>query len=90
LTEEREKHIAERHPDLLPTHHDRIVETLFNPDQIRRSRRFGDALLFSRWFEDILAGKFVVVVVITNERPWIITAYVCQKLIEGEPIWTRN
>jgi hypothetical protein len=66
LSKEREKHIAERHPDLLPAHRKCIAETLFNPDQIRRSARFGNALLFYRWFEKGRGGKYVAVVVITN------------------------
>ncbi len=48
LTEEREHHIAERHPDLLPEHRERIAETLANPDQVRKKVRFGSAKLFSR------------------------------------------
>ena len=36
LTEERECHIAERHPDLLPEHRERVAETLGDPDQVRR------------------------------------------------------
>ena len=36
LTEERERHIAERHPDLLPEHRERIAETLADPDQIQK------------------------------------------------------
>jgi hypothetical protein len=51
LTEERERHIVERHPDLLPEHLERLerlAETLSAPDQVRRSSRFGSAKLFSR------------------------------------------
>jgi hypothetical protein len=48
LSDERERHIAERHPDLLPEHRHRIAPTLAGPDQIRRSQRFGSAKLFSR------------------------------------------
>lgn len=33
LTDERKRHIAERHPDLLPEHRHRIAETLAEPDQ---------------------------------------------------------
>ena len=33
LTDEREQHIAERHPDLLPEHRQRIADTLTAPDQ---------------------------------------------------------
>ena len=63
LTEERERHIAQRHPDLLPQHRARIAETLANPDEVRGSLRFGSAKLFSRWYTDLQAGKHVVVVV---------------------------
>lgn len=32
LNDERECHISETHPDLLPEHRDRIAHTLANPD----------------------------------------------------------
>ena len=56
LSGEREAHIAERHPDLLPEHRARIGTTLAAPDQVRRSRRFGAAKLFSRWFSEVKGG----------------------------------
>ena len=43
LSEDRERHIAERHPDLLPEHRARLAPTLAEPDEIRRSVRFGQA-----------------------------------------------
>lgn len=66
LTTEREQHIAERHPELLPEHRQRIGDTLASPDEVRFSRRFAEARLFSRWFEDVRGGKFVVVVVVSE------------------------
>jgi len=48
LTEEREKHIATNHPDLLPEYLPQVEETLADPDQIRRSTRMEEALLFSK------------------------------------------
>ena len=94
LTEERECHIAERHPDLLPEHWGRVVETLAAPDQVRRSVRLGSARLFSRWYTDVQRGKHVVVVVVSEpsatERHWIITAYMTRKLAEGEVEWRRD
>jgi hypothetical protein len=90
LTSERRQHIVERHPDLLPQYEPGIAETLLNPDQIRRSSRFGNALLFSRWLE-IREGKYVVVVVVTDHYPklrhWVITAYLTNQLVTGELIW---
>jgi hypothetical protein len=93
LSEERERHIAERHPDLLPQHRERIAEVLAEPDYIRRSARFGSARLFSRCYTDMQGGKHVVVVVVSElarERHWIITAYIARKLAEGEVEWTRG
>ena len=94
LTEEREGHITERHPDLLPEHRQRVAEALGNPDQIRRSVRFGKARLFSRWYTDLQRGRHVVVVVVSGPGPgkrhWIITAYIAVKLVKGEVEWKRN
>ncbi len=94
LSEARERHITENHPDLLPEHRDRIGETLADPDEVRRSRRMGNARLFSRWYPDLLRGKHVVVVVVSEpafrQRPWMITAYIARRLVEGEQIWRRS
>lgn len=93
-TEERERHTADRHPDLLPEHRDKVVATLAEPDEVRRSRRFGNARLFSRWFEVLHDGKHVVVVVVSDpvpsERHWVVTAYIARRLASGEPEWTRS
>jgi hypothetical protein len=94
LTEERERHIGESHPDLLPEHRDRLAETLADPDQVRHSARFGQARLFSRWFDTLKGGKHVVVVVVTQsgsaKRCWIVTAYLARKLAGGVIEWTRG
>jgi hypothetical protein len=94
LTEERERHIAERHPDLLPEYRERVAETLIDPHQVRRSGRFGSARLFSRWYLALRQGKHVVVVVVSEseprERHWIITAYIARKLATGEVEWKRD
>jgi hypothetical protein len=94
LTEERECHIAERHPDLLPDYRKHVEETVAAPDQVRRSVRFGNARLFSRWYTDVKKGKYVVVVVVSEpdavNRHWIITAYLTRRLAEGEVEWTRS
>jgi hypothetical protein len=90
LGSEREKHIQERHPGLLPKHRDRMAETLANPDQVRASTRLASARLFSRWFDTI--GKHVVVVGIgeASGRHWVVTAYPTKKLAPGVVEWKRN
>jgi hypothetical protein len=94
LTEEREKHIAERHPDFLPKYEAKIAEVLLNPEQIRRSKNFPSARLFTRWFTDVRGGKFVVIIVVTDTaregRHWIVTGYVARKIQEGEIEWKQN
>ena len=57
LTEEREKHIGDRHPELLPKIRERIRMTLAEPHEVRQSARSADGRLFSRWFDDIVGGK---------------------------------
>ena len=94
LTDEREAHIARTHPDLLPEYLAHMGQTLADPDQVRRSARMSTARLFSRWFEDVRRGKYVVVVVVSEaapvERHWIITAYITRRLASGEVEWQRN
>jgi len=93
LTEEREKHIGARHPELLPKIRDRIRMTLAEPQEVRRSARSADARLFSRWFDDIMGGKHAVVVVVSERRArrhWVITAHVVSKLGPGAVEWKRN
>ena len=88
LSIDREKHIAENHPDLLPEYRKSIDETLLAPDQVRLSARFKKARLFTRWFDSIRGGKYIVVVVISETKPsarhWIITTYIARKLMEGK------
>lgn len=54
LSAERERHIQERHPDLLPAHRDEVRQPVADPDQVRGSVRVKNARLFSRWFGNII------------------------------------
>ena len=80
---------------MLPEFLQSIADTLADPDQIRRSSRFVDARLFTRWFETIRDGKYVVVIVVSDAEPvkrhWIITAYIARKLAKGREVeWERS
>jgi len=94
LTDERQQHILSQHPDLLPEHFVHLAETLADPDEVRRDSRFPATRLFSRWFEDVKKGKFVVVAVVSDplpaERHWVVTAYIARKLVQGVVEWKRN
>jgi len=94
LTAERELHIADRHPDLLPRHRIELVEVLADPDVVRRSVRATSILLFSRWYTDVDQGRHVVVVVVDESRAparsWIVTAYTALRIGDGEVLWQRS
>jgi hypothetical protein len=93
LTDEREQHIRDKHPELLPTYRAQLIQTVADPDEVRRDSRFPNSLLFSHWFPEVKGGKFVVVVVVADpspaERYWIVTAYVARQLSGGTMIWKR-
>lgn len=93
LTDERYEHILIRHPDLVPAYYDTIKDTLYAPDEVRRSERATNTLLFARWFDDVREGKFVVVAVVSEsnqQRYWMITAYIARRLSGGTVEWKRN
>jgi hypothetical protein len=94
LSEERARHIAHRHPDLLPTHAERIAQALADADLVRRSRRVASARLFSRCFPEHLSERHLVVVVMSAAEPsprhWVITAYQTPKTSSGEIEWGRS
>lgn len=94
MTAERERHIAARHPDLLPQFMDALAGTLLDPDAVRRSPRAPGARLFSRWYNDVRGGKHVVVAVMSGagspKRDWIVTAYMTRRLAEGETEWKKD
>ena len=92
LTADRERHIEDRHPDLLPRHRIELAEVLADPDIVRRSVRATSILLFSRWYTDVGQGQHVVVVVESRApaRSWIVTAYTALRIGGGEVLWQRS
>ena len=94
LSAERRSHIESTHPEFLPEYQDYLAQTLADPDEVRRDSRFPNTRIFTRWFDQLLGGKFLAVVVVTDshpaERQWIVTAYVTRKLRQGESEWKRT
>jgi hypothetical protein len=93
LSADRERHIREHHPDLLPEHRGHIIETVGDPDEVGGSARAANAKLFTKWFVDLRGGKYVVVVVgdpARETQPWIVTAYLARNLAGGEIEWQKR
>lgn len=83
-----------QHPELLPEYEPAVKEAVINPDSVRKSARFQNARLFTKFFENIRGGKYTVVVVVSDTKPeqrdWIITAYITRKLSDGEIEWEKK
>ena len=89
LTDERERHIRNRHSDLLPVYREYIALTLATPDHVQISPGDAEVRLFTRWYSDL--DKYVVVVVLIRTKPryWIVTARIARRPATGETEWKR-
>ena len=87
-------HVERRHPEMT-SHLDAIEETLRNPDEVRRSRKRHDTVLYYRQFERLrLFGRMVshwyVCVVADQQERVAKTAYLTAKIKQGEPLWKKD
>ena len=91
-TDERFSHVILDHIELASDGPERIAETLADPDLIMKSRRSQTALLFSRWYDGFLNGKYLIVVVERDSggRHWVITAHPSDAEIRGDVIWRKS
>ena len=94
LTDERYDHIKKQHPELLPDYESAVKEAVIDPDSVRKSSRFQNARMFTKYFDNIRGGKYTVVVVVSDTQPeqrdWIITAYITRKLSDGVIEWEKK
>ena len=90
LTDERLTHILE-HPEMSDMEAE-IEETLLRPEHVARSRSDEEVLLYYRFYpETRVGGKFLCVVVkFREEDAFIITAYLTDKIKEGETLWNET
>jgi len=91
LTARRLFHILEKHPEALPDGIERLGDVLRRPDCVRASARDSEVLLFSRWYDELLMGKHLVVVVRCDSADRgssrVLTAYAARDLGPGEVLW---
>lgn len=93
LTDEREQHITTAHPGTLPDYLMQLEQTLSDPEMVRCSDRDPNAIMFSRWFETIRTGRYLVIVVVYQaaiHRHWIITTYTARKITGGTILWQKT
>ena len=79
LTDERERHIRSRHPDLLPSHMLELQEAVLNPDGLLPNDYNPNKWALFKWFPELRGGKFIVVQIVKewteSTRHFIVTAY---------------
>jgi len=83
LTLERKKHIFLFHPDL-KLYFERLKDVLLEPNGVRISKSDPKVLLFYKYFDTILNGKYIMVGIKTNGRWFILTSYLTDKILSGE------
>ncbi len=83
LTSERKNHIFLFHSDLKP-YFERFKEVLLEPDEVKISKSDPDVLLFYKYFDTIIGGKYIAVVVKRNRRWFILTGYFTNRILSGE------
>lgn len=67
----------------------RIGDALLTPSEIRQSVHDERVILYYRYEDQVLAGKFVVVVVKRVERNFVSTMYATDKVKSGDVIWKK-
>lgn len=75
LTDERETHIFQFHPDVRP-YKNYFASAIDKPELIRRSKYDPQAMLLYK----PVGKKYLVIVIKINERNFILTAYLTDKI----------
>jgi hypothetical protein len=68
----------------------RLGDVLAEPDDVRQSVRDERSVLYYRFEDDVLDGKWVVVVVKRIDRNFVSTLYATDQIKSGEVIWTKD
>ena len=95
LTEERERHIRQRHADMRPMLVEDVGAALTDPDVVAEQEYDGTTLALIRVDPEV-AFPFLVVVVAEEALPdgtiryWIVTAYRAVALSEWLVLWEKT
>ena len=78
-----------KHPETVDVI-DQIDRVLAQPDEVHESIRDSRSILYYRFEDGILKGKWVVVVVKRIDQNFISTIYVTDQIKSGETLWTKT
>lgn len=80
--------ILSKHPEVAGFI-DQIGGVLLTPDEVRQSVSNDRVVLYYQFKDQVLGGKWVVVVVKRIDRHFISTMYATDKIKSGDVIWTK-
>ena len=88
LTDERLNHIVKKHSEMANMKL-AIQDTLVNPDVVRKSRTDNSVYLYYKYFEGTVVGNkwLCTLVKYLENDAFVITAYLTDKLKQGEQVW---
>jgi hypothetical protein len=91
FTDERREHIETEHPEM-KGQNNKIRETLLKPGKIVRSKTDSQVELFYRHYHSTpVTQKYLCVVVkVSSQNLFIITAYFTDAIKKGEVLWEKN
>jgi hypothetical protein len=91
LTDERQEHINEDHPEM-SGQINKIQDTLLNPDIVVRSKTDPDVELFYQHYDitPVTEKYLCVVIKVLVGGLFIITAYFTDTIKRGEVLWKRK
>ena len=88
LTDQVRANILTKHPEVADFL-DKVPGVLLTPDEIHRSVNDERVVLYYRFEEAVLDGKWVVAVVKRIDRNFISTIYATDKIKSGDVIWKK-
>lgn len=88
LTEDVRDAILTKHPEIVPFIGE-METVLKTPDEIRRSIHDERAVLYYCYREQVLKGKWLVVVVKRIDRNFVSTFYATSRIKSGNVLWTK-
>lgn len=88
LTEDVRAAILAKHPEIVPFISE-MSTVLKTPDEIRRSIYDERAVLYYCYREQVLDGKWLVVVVKRIDRNFVSTFYATSRIKSGDVLWTK-
>ncbi len=89
LTDERWLHITKEHPEI-ESYQNRLQDVLLQPDYVKQSSRDMEVMLYYKWFDDILSGKYFLVVAKRGLRSFILSCYITDMIKKGVTIWEKK